>query len=255
MTNPRAGNSSGPRGAAHARSLLGRCAWLIAGAIALSAVLVGRAAADENAPPAAVFADALSRYRTEGPPGWSFTQKTVGDGHSRVERFDAAQPDFDRWSLLEQDGRPPTADERQDYREKLSRRSRGGTAPRLTDQLDLTTLSVTNDDADRMTLRFRLKPGEEGDNTARFLQATIVLHKSTRTIESLELASTESFSPTFGVRIAEMQTILRYSLPEADRPSLLLSTQTRLRGRAFWFKSLDADLTVTFSDHTKAGRR
>jgi hypothetical protein len=199
--------------------------------------------------------EALSTYRAEGPQGWSFTQKTVGDGHSRVERRNAAKPDFERWSLLEEDGRRPTAEELRDYHEKLSRRSRGGTAPRLTDQLDLATMETIADDSERATFRFRLKPGEEGDNTARFLRATLVVHKPTRTIESLELASITSFSPILGVRITEMRTILRYSLPADGRPSLLLSTQTRLRGRAFWVKSLDADLTVTFSDHEKAGRR
>ena len=74
--------------------------------------------------------EAIKPFRTEGPKGWSFPQTTRGEGHSRVERYDATQPEFNRWTLLQQDDRAPTADELRDYREKLSRRSRGGTAPR-----------------------------------------------------------------------------------------------------------------------------
>jgi hypothetical protein len=46
-----------------------------------------------------------------------------------------------------------------------------------------------------------------------------------------------------------------YSLPTADRPSLLLSVTLKVRGRAFWFKSLDQDMTVTYSDHESAGKK
>lgn len=205
------------------------------------------------APPA--LETALAAFRTDGPRGWSFTQTTAGDGHRRVERYDAAQPEFNRWTLLQEDGHAATPDELADYRDKLSRRSRGGTAPRVTDQLDLATLETVADDAEHTTYRCRLKPGEPGDETARYLRATLVLHKPTHTIESFEIAATEPFSPTFGVKIAEMRTRMTYSLPEAGRPSLLLQSSTRLRGRAFLLKSLDADLLVTFTNYEKAVRK
>ena len=84
---------------------------------------------------------------------------------------------------------------------------------------------------------------------------TFVLHRPTRTIESLEIANIAGFSPTFGVKISEMKTVLTYSLPATDRPSLPQKVTTHLRGRAFWVKSLDADMTVTFSDYAKAGKQ
>ena len=67
-----------------------------------------------------MFEAALKTFRTDAPKGWSFTQTTVGDAQSRVERYNAAQPEFNRWTLLQQNGRQPTADEFQDYAEKLS---------------------------------------------------------------------------------------------------------------------------------------
>ena len=99
------------------------------------------------------------------------------------------------------------------------------------------------------------KPAERGDETSAFLRVTLVVHKPSQTIESLEVANTTGFSPTFGVKIAEMKTTMTYSLPTADRPSVPQKVVTRLRGQAFWFKSLDADMLVTFTDYAKAGKQ
>ncbi len=198
---------------------------------------------------------ALQTFRTEGPRGWSFTQTTESGDQRRVERFDPAQPEFTRWSLLELDGRAPTQDELHDYRQKVTRRSSATNAPHLTHQFDLSTLELVTTSGDRTTWRCRLKPSEAGDATAEHLTATILFHAPTHTIESVEIASTEPFAPTLGVKITELKTTLTYSLPDGDRPSLLLKSTTRLRGRAFLLKSLDADMSVTFSNHQKAGRR
>lgn len=205
--------------------------------------------------PATELMEALKHFRTDAPHGWSFTQTTAAEGKSTVERCDAAKPEFDRWSLLRKDGHAPSAEETKDYAEARSRRSRGGTAPKLIEQLNLATLEVVSETAERTTYRCGLKPGDSGDTVAGFLRATIVLHKPTRCIESLELGSTGGFSPTFGVKIAEMNTVMTYHLPAGDRPSLPQKVSTRVRGRAFLFKSLDADMAVTFSDYAWAGRK
>lgn len=207
---------------------------------------------------AAVPADlaaALKTFRTDAPRGWSFTQTTEGDGHSRIERYDAAHPEFDRWTLIKEDNRTPSDDEQNDYKQKLVRRSRGGTAPLLTDQFDLSAPETISATAERGTYRIRLKAGEAGDKTAEFLRVTLVVHKPTQTVESLEISSTGEFKPTFGVTIAEMKTVMTYSLPAGETPSLPQKITTRLRGRAFLVKSLDADMTVAYADYLKAGKK
>jgi len=210
-------------------------------------------AAGATAP--ADLAAALKTFRTDAPRGWSFTQTTAGEGQRRVERFDAAQPEFDRWTLLKQDSRTPSAEEQIDYKQKLTRRSRGGNAPVLNDQLDLAAPEVVAESPERATYRCRLKPGEAGDKTAEFLRVTLVVHKPTQTIESLEISSASAFQPTWGVTIAEMKTVMTYSLPAGERPSLPQTVTTRLRGRAFFVKSLDADMTVAYADYLKAGKK
>jgi len=198
---------------------------------------------------------ALQAFRSDPPKGWSYTQTTAATGESTVERYDATKIEFERWSLLQKNGRAPVVAELKDYAEARSRRSRTGTAPKLIEQLRLETIETVNDTPERATYRCRLRPGESGDKTAAFLRATLVLHKPTGTIESVELASVAAFSPTLGVKIEELHTLMSYSLPSGETPSLPQRVLTRVRGTAFWIKSLDAEMTVTYSDFAKSGRR
>jgi hypothetical protein len=199
----------------------------------------------------AVLEEALGQFRSDPPRGWSYTQTTVAGGRSTVERCDASKPEFERWSLVQKDGRAPTDAEQKTYAEMRSRRSRGGTAPKLTEQLDLGSIELVHETSDRITYHGRLKPGERSDRTAPFLRATIVVHTPTRTIASLELDSTGEFTPSLGVRIAVLQTLMTYAPPAGDLPAFPRRVTTLVRGRAFWFKSLDADMTVTYSDYEK----
>jgi hypothetical protein len=198
---------------------------------------------------------ALQSFRAEAPRGWSYTQTTVSAGRSTVERCDATRPEFDRWSLRQKDERPPTAAEARDYFETRSRRSRGGTAPNLVEQLDLATVETLASDELRATFRCRLRPGEASDRTANFLRATLVLHRPSATLESIELHNTEPFNPTFGIHIREMRTRLTYSLPVGDVPSLPQRVETFVRGTAYWLKSLDAEMTITFHDYLPTAKR
>jgi hypothetical protein len=211
-------------------------------------VLAARAAA--AVPPE--LAAALQHFRPDPPRGWSYTQTTRAEGKSTVEHYDAAKLEPERWSLVRVDDRAPTAEETRDYAEKRSRWSRGGQAPRITDQLDTETIERIAETAEHVTFRSRLRRGEAGDKTADFLRATLVVDKATQSLARIELASVGEFSPTLGVKIAEMKTVMTYTLPAGDTPARPQAVETRVRGRAFWVKSLDADMTVTYSDYQRA---
>ena len=206
-----------------------------------------------NAEPAAdippAVSQALADFRPEGPKGWSFTQSTRAAGRSLVERFDSTKPEFNRWTLLAEDGKDPSPEAARRYREKFTRHSQNSGAPRLNQQIDRTTLTMLTDTPERTTYQARLKATEAEDRTAPFLRVVIVWHKSAATIESFAIENIAPFSPAFGVKIQEMRTTMTYTLPAPDRPALLDRVSTRLRGRAFWFKTLDDDMQVTYTDY------
>lgn len=194
------------------------------------------------------FSAALSAFRAEGARGWGFVQTTKTTTHSLVERFAPWKPEASRWTLLEKDGHAPTDDDLKDYSDRLSRRQNGATAPDVTQQLDRATAQRVSDDPVRSVYRFRLKPSEKDDASAEHMAVSFTYHKPTHTIEVVDLQNVEPFSPMFVVKIQEAHTRITYSLPTPERPTLLDHITVRVRGRAMWFKSLDDDMTVTYSD-------
>lgn len=195
---------------------------------------------------------ALAGYRAEGSKGWAFTQSTRAAGKSLVERYDPRLPEFRRWTLLQKNGRPPTEKEIAAYAEQQTRRSRGDTAPNVKEQIDEATGQRVEDDGTRAHWRFRLRTTDEDDRSAAHMAVTFVLHRPTGTIERMELASFEPFKPVTGIAIEQARTVVEYSLPDGERPTLLQRITVTLRGRAWWIKSLDDDMEVVYSDFESA---
>lgn len=201
------------------------------------------------------FEAALKTFRADGTKGWSFTQTTTARKDSLIERYDPSKAEFVRWTLIQKNGRAPTEKEIREYRERHSRRSGLDTAPDVTKQLDLPTAERISDTAERVTYRFHLKSGGKDDTSAQYMTALFTFHKPSSTIEQIELGNTEPFSPMIAVKIQEARTIIYYTLPTADRPTLLDRITVRVRGRAMLMKSLDEDMTVSYSDYSYAGKK
>ncbi|ATC65618.1 hypothetical protein CMV30_17635 [Nibricoccus aquaticus] len=193
---------------------------------------------------------ALASFQAEGTKGWGFTQSTRSAERSLAERFDPSKPEYARWSLLQKNDRAPTEDEVKEYKDMLTRRTRGQTAPNVKDQIRPDTCEPLGVENGRARYRFQLKPGGDDDKSAEHMVVTFSLHEATGTIERVELASIQPFSPMFIVKIEEARTVITYTLPDETRPTLLQEITVRVRGRAMYFKSLDEDMTVTYSDYT-----
>ena len=215
----------------------------------LFALLISACAASADSLPAE-YASILRTFRAEGAKGWAFTQATTASGgKSLVEEFDPSKPELVRWNLIQKDGKAPTPDELQEYKEKQTRRSGGDTAPDVTKQLDFDSAEKVHEDGERISYRFKLNPGAKDDATAAHLRSTFTFHKPTATVEKVELANLEPFSPMMTVKIKEVRTVMHYSLPSGDTPSLLQLITVRVRGRAMLVKSLDEDMEVRYSNH------
>lgn len=204
-------------------------------------------------PPA--LTKALASFQTEGAKDWGFTQTTASSTKSLVERYDASKPEFSRWTLLSKDGRPATADEIKEYNQMLTRRKPGQTAPNVKDQIRPETCEALGVENGRARYRFQLKAGDEEDKSAEHMVVIFSLHEASGTIERVELTSIHPFSPMFTVKIDEARTVIDYTLPEENRPSLLRQITVKVRGRAMFFKSLDEDMTVSYSDYTHTPKK
>ncbi len=193
---------------------------------------------------------ALADFQAEGTKGWGFTQSTTSAEKTLVERYDPAKPEFSRWTLLQKNGRAPTDVESKEYRDMLTSNARGQTAPNVKDQIRPETCEPLAVEDGRARYRFLLKSGGEDDKSAEHMVVTFSLHLASGTIERVELSNIRAFSPMFAVKIDEARTVIRYTLPEENRPTLLQDIKVRVRGRAMLVKSLDQEMTVTYADYT-----
>ncbi len=207
------------------------------------------------AQPSESLSSALEGFRTEGPKGWAFTQTSHSTDRSRVESFDPLAASHLRWTLLTENGAVPSAKATESYRQQQTRRTGGQTAPNVKEQLILESAELLEAAYDREVWQFQLRPGASDDSSAEHMHSTITFHPPSRTIERIELASFESFSPVFGVTVESARTDIHYSLPNNDAPSLLQEIKVSIRGRAFYFKSLDSDMTVSYSDYEYMGKK
>ena len=198
---------------------------------------------------------ALEQFRTEGPKGWAFTQSTSSPDRSRVESFDPLQPYHLKWTLIAENNRPPEPSELEKYRQQQMQRNGAGSAPNVKEQMDYDTAELIAEDEAFSTWVFDLKASETDDSSAEHMAVRLRFHKPSQTITQVQLHSTEPFSPVLGVKIQSAQTTIDYSLPDHDRPSLLQNIAVQVRGRAFFFKSLDSDLVVKYSDYRYAGKQ
>lgn len=201
------------------------------------------------------LAQALKIYRAEGAMNWAYVQTTESSkGQSLVEHYDPSKPVFSRWTLLKKNGAAPSEADLKDYRDRLSRRTTG-TAPNIKDQIDPATCELASEDGERASYRFRLLTTDKSDRSAVHMNAIFTLHKPTGTIERVTLSAFEPFSPMFTVKVSEAETKIEYSLPTAERPVLLQKITMHMRGSVMWLKSLDEDMTVTYSDYSYVGRK
>ena len=193
---------------------------------------------------------ALDHFRTEGAPGYAYEQVSEGEGHSRREAFSPLGAEGLHWTLLSVDGHLPSEGELREYRLSKLQRSSATNAPRLEKQLDRSSGEVLEEKGGQLRCRFRLLP-EGGDESLRQLAVDCTLDRASGSILRIEIFNTERLSPSLVVRIDSMRTVLEYSAQSAAEPSHLLHADIRVEGRAFWLKSLNQHLSVTWSNYKK----
>lgn len=204
-----------------------------------------------NAAVPAYLRQAIARYHPDAPSGWAFTLTTTRDGKTSRERFDPSRPKGGEWTLLETEGRAPTAQEIERYgRYKASNTPTTNRATFERGDLDLEGASLLREDETHAEFRLKFR-----ESTNQPLLTHVVLdlkvRKATASVESSVLRLFEPFSPALGVRMNSLLVTTTHSAPGADAPSLPQEIVSQFRGRMFFLIPLDEDLRVAYSDFTR----
>lgn len=197
-------------------------------------------------PPPAELLAALETYRAEGPKGWAFTQTTTGADKDRVERYDPRRRGPERWTLLSENGVPPTEEAQTKYR---ATRPVFDSAANLSSQLVRDSADVVARDETTTTYEFRLLPVSEKDRAAPYMRARFTYDHAARAFSRVELFSIQAFKPAASLTIYEARTTLAYLPPTADAPALPHEVVMHVRGRRFWIRDFEQHVTSRYSDH------
>jgi hypothetical protein len=220
-------------------------------------LLLGLAAAATAAPadPARLHA-ALAQLGTDAPRGWAYTVTIQrADGTSR-ERFDPARPPGAQWTLLERDGRPATAEERERHLRYRATSAPGLAVPTFQrGDLDLSSLERLAPGPAEETWRARFRPDAGSPVLAHCVVDLVVPTDGPPRIARTVLRSATPFSPALGVRLDSLEFGVDYLAPGDGRPALPAATRSRVRGRVFFLLRIDEDVAATFADYAPAGGR
>ncbi len=221
--------------------------------------LIGLAPATHAEDYAGLFDEAVGRVTWQYPDDWAFTETRHGKDTIEVGRYDPSRPDSERWELLSVDGRPPTPDEADDYREgkQGDRGFLGGDKENDNDDdqgspSDLVSpgsLELIEESDSHWLLGF--VPTGDDEDEAKFMKkmnGTVRIAKAGRHLEFLDIRSRKPVRPAIGVKIREFNTRFEFAEAVAGGPVVPVAFRFRVKGRAFVAVGFDEMETLEFSD-------
>ena len=225
------------------------CRHRLRGGVLALGVLLAVASAGATVPD--YVREALGKFNPEVPAGWAYTLTTVRNDDARTTaRFDPARPAADQWTLLDLNGRVPTAKEAAQY--ARARASAGNAAaPQGTFQksdIDPATIMLVSEDADRGEFSCAFRAEATGaDKMLGHLKLRLTVSKRQPHVEKFVLELKEPYTPVLGVKMRELLVLMSFTPPAADRPSLPAVNSSRFLGRIF-FIGMEENLTLTYTD-------
>jgi hypothetical protein len=198
---------------------------------------------------------ALAHFSTEVPAGWAYTLTTVRNNEARTTaRFDPARPSAEQWTLLDLNGRAPTARESAQFA-----RARAGTGAATTPQgtfrkgdIDPGSVTLLKEDADRGEFRCTFRPEATGaDKMLGHLTLRLTVNKHQPHVEKFVLELNEPYHPVLGVKMRGLTVQMSFAAPAGDRPSLPESHRSHFIGRIF-FIGVEEDLALAYSDFARS---
>lgn len=215
----------------------------------LSAVLVRADVPD-------YFRAALALFNPEPPAGWAYTVVTVRNDDARTTaHFDPSRPPDAQWTLLELNGRAPTARESAQY--ARARAGAATTAPQGNFQkgdIDPASVTLLSEDAERGEFRCAFREVATGaDKMLRHLSLRLTVNKRQPHVENFILELNEPYSPVLGVKMRELVVRMNFTAPAEGRPSLPRDSTSHFLGRIF-FIGIEENLTLTYSSFAQSTR-
>lgn len=204
-----------------------------------------------RAAPPDYLREAVSRMNSDTPRGWAYTLTTTRKDDTTVERYDPSRPKGGEWTLMQTNGRAPTAEEIERYlRYKASHTppAQRGTFER--GDLDIESAELLREDAELAEFRLRFR-GDVSEPVLAHVVLELKVRKQPATVEESVLRLARPFNPALGVRMQELVVTTTFSAPTAESPALPREVTSHFRGRMFLLVPIEEDLRVVYADFAR----
>ena len=188
---------------------------------------------------------------------WAFTESTEEEGVTYVGRFDPSRPRRERWTLLSVDGRDPTDEEAEDYRDDKGWDFDWNDDNSGNEIVDFDTLTLVEETNDHWIFSFVPVPDDEDDDVGaelmRGVDGTLKVNRDPHYLEYLDLRLQQPMSPAFSVRIDNFLTRLMFGPATDTGPIVPHAVDVRVSGRALFLVTFDETETIRYSDYEYVG--
>lgn len=167
----------------------------------------------------AMFSDAYGKIGAE-QDRWAYTETFRGVENKRVTmmRVDPSKPEAERCVLLTVDGKPPTAEDIQRWRDDGHDSPKAlSSLPPLTSIVDLKDLRVFKDETAAVVFELPIRSGNAEFPTEKF-QALFRVNKTYRSFEDITVKMRESFRVAGVVKVTEAGLSARFQTLDPAHP-------------------------------------
>jgi hypothetical protein len=198
----------------------------------------------------AYLRSALAVFSTGMPAGWAYTLTTTRNERTITERFDPARPSGAQWTLLETEGRAPTAAEIEKYARARGAAPGGMQANFEKADIEPGSLVLVQEDEDHAEFAGGFREASTGpDKMLGHLSLRLRVAKRVPHITGYTLELKEPYSPVLGVKMNTLRVEARFSQPTGERPSLPVEMTSRFTGRIFFIPTGET-LLLNYRDVT-----
>ena len=200
--------------------------------------------------------EALSKFENTPRAEWGYQveryENEEGDVTSSIERYQPGAEGMGRWLLLESNGKTPTDKEAEKFakgklKQEQKKGSEQGLSLSLRKLIRQDTLVLLSEDNNHFTMGFKVNIDRLGEDAQEKLKGSLTYNKERQFIESVDITSTDSFSPMFMVSITSFNMSLHFlKIGDAILPK---ENQMQMKGKMSFLTEIDEYSVDTFSDY------
>lgn len=137
----------------------------------------------------ALLAEAMEKWSAE-MDGWAFTQRVRTFDNDKVklerlERYDPSRPDNQRWELLEIDGKPPTAEQRDYWEKRKNRKAKRRADKSIEEYFDFEHATVAKETPEKVCFEVPLKRDTTRLVALEKINIEVAVNKRTHSIQQI----------------------------------------------------------------------